>query len=405
MKTIVIGGGASGMMAAIQAAGKGSSVTLLEKNKRCGRKILLTGNGRCNITNKNVNWQNYHGENPKFAASVLARFDQNQTMRFFEDLGIILVEEDEGRMFPRSQQAQSVVDVLMQTMDEAKVKVKYNQKVETVKKKEDKFQIKTNKETFDADSVVIATGGKTYPNTGSTGDGYDLAKQLGHNIIKPIPASVPLKVKSIICHKLQGVKVNAQVSLYNNEEKVDEAEDEIIFTHFGISGPAILKISRKASYLIHSNNENVTIKINFFPEYSQEEIERIVLNLQKKHREKAIENIFIGLLPQKIASQIIKYKLNLDPATKAKSINENQIRKIIQGLRNYTEKIDETLSWDIAQFTAGGVDVTEIDSRNMQSKIVTNVFFCGEVVDIDGDCGGYNLQWAWSSGFVAGRNC
>jgi predicted Rossmann fold flavoprotein len=402
-KIFIIGGGASGMMAAIAAAKNGNAVTIFESNDSLGKKILITGNGRCNITNRNVSWKNYHGKNPRFAASVLAQFSNEQTIEFFEDLGLILVEEEDGRMFPRSQQAQSVIDVLEQELEKLDVRILFNQKIRNVTFSNNKFKVTTfQKKVHEADKVTIATGGRSYPNTGSTGDGYRFAKDFGHNVIKIFPASVPFRIKSIVCNKLQGIKVDATIKVFQNDKCIAEATDEVLFTHLGLSAPAILKSSREVSKILVKDPEaKLTCHINFFPEYSQDQLHKLLKKRMESHPDRMISSQFLGMLPKKVTPTILKYS-DIDPEQKSHQISNRTLDKIIKLITNYKLLITGVLGWEVAQFTAGGVDVKEINSQTMESKIVPGLHFCGEIVDIDGDSGGYNLQWAWSSGFVAG---
>ncbi len=419
----IIGGGPAGMIAAIFAARNGNFVTIFEKNISLGKKLLLTGNGRCNITNINLSIKNYHGENPKFAMSVISQFNQYETINFFESLGLVLKEEEFGRMFPRSDQAQSVLDILNLELKNLKVNILLNQKIKEIHtdksksiSKEDSY-VKRNsnynkvhvityqKKVYKFDKIIIATGGKSYPQTGSTGDGYRLAKNLGHKIVKPFPSSVPLRIKSIVCNKLQGVKIYAKLSIYIDNNKVSEVTDELLFTHLGLSAPAALRSSRYVSkYIYCYNSKNVSCIINFFPEYSNVQLIDLLNKRIKSHPERILANQFLGMLPKKVAPTILKYS-NIDPNEKSHSVSKKTIHEVIRLFTNFYLKIDNVLGWENAQFTAGGIDTREIDSKTMQSKIAKNVYFCGEVVDIDGDSGGYNLQWAWSSGCVAGKSC
>ncbi|MFC1780127.1 NAD(P)/FAD-dependent oxidoreductase [Patescibacteria group bacterium] len=404
-EVLIIGGGASGMMAAITAAQKGHEVTIFEKNEKLGKKILVTGNGRCNITNTNVSWKNYHGTNPKFSASVLAQFDNDKTVEFFERLGLVLVEEDKGRLFPRSNQAQSVIDLLEQELDKLDIKVLFNRKVKQLTIRNKRFFVTTyQKKKYEGDALILATGGRTFPKTGSTGDGYRFAESFGHNIIKPFPASTPFRIKSIVCNKLQGIKVNVRLKVYSNSNLISDKTGELLFTHLGVSAPVVLESSRAVSKVLSENRDaNIICSINFFPEYSQEELHKLLKRRIVNHPERNISSQFTGILPKKVTPTILRDS-KIDPEQISKQVSSKTIHQILQSLTDYRLSITGVLDWNIAQFTAGGVDTKEIDSKTMQSKLVPDLYFCGEVVDIDGDSGGYNLQWAWSSGYVAGNN-
>lgn len=404
-KVIIIGGGASGMMAAIAAARKGHNVTIFEKNEKLGKKILITGNGRCNLTNVNVSWQNYYGTHPKFAASVLAKFSNKDTMKFFEELGLVLIEEDNGRIFPRSNQAQSVIDVLKDELLKLNVDVSYNQKIKRVAKSGKRLAITTyQKKQHECDTLIIATGGKTYPKTGSTGDGYRFAQQLGHKIITPFPVSTPFRIKSIVCNKLQGIKVIARLKVLHNKKVVADNTGELLFTHLGISAPVVLESSREVSKILNEDPDaQITCSINLFPEYSHDQLRNFLIKRIRNHPERKISSQFIGMLPKKVAPTILRYS-DINPEIKSKDVSKKLLHQVVLQLTDYRLQITDVLGWDTAQFTAGGVDTKEISSQTMESKLVPDLYFCGEVVDIDGQSGGYNLQWAWSSGWVAGSN-
>ncbi|MBU0976370.1 MAG: NAD(P)/FAD-dependent oxidoreductase [Patescibacteria group bacterium] len=411
-KVAIIGGGASGMMAAIAAARKENSVTIFEKNDKLGKKILLTGNGRCNITNTNVTWQNYKGTTPKFTASVLAQHSNLDTIQFFKDLGLVLIEEDRGRLFPRSNQAQSVIDVLEEELDRLEVEIFYNQKIKRIdysKQLTDNskthFEIVTyqNKKHY-FEKVIIATGGKSFPRTGSTGDGHRFAEQLGHKIVNPFPASVPFRIQNPVCNKLQGIKIDAVLRIYLNDKKVSEVTDEVLFTHLGLSAPAVLESSREVSKILQENKSaKITCSLNLFPEYTEEQLYKLLKERISSHPDRGIGNQFTGMLPKKVLPTILKNE-NINPEEKSKQTSNATIHKIIKLVTDYRLLVTDVLGWEIAQFTAGGVSTKEIDSKTMESKTTPGLYFCGEVIDIDGQSGGFNLQWAWSSGWVAGNN-
>lgn len=400
----IIGSGASGMLAAISAGILKKNVTIFEKNEKPGKKILITGNGRCNIANKYVSYMNYMGSNPKFVIPTLNRFTNNDTITFFNKLGLILTEEDNGKLFPRSNQAQSVIDVLLFELDRLGVKIKYNQKIKSINKYKTKFEITTyQNKKYQFDNVIIATGGKTYPKTGSTGDGYRFAESFGHKIITLFPVSTPFRIKSVVCNKLQGVKVNAEIKIFSDNKKITRNFGELLFTHLGVSAPAVLEASRPVSKLFISNdNPSLSLSINFFPEYNPEQLRNILIKRIRENYHKSLSNQFIGLLPKKIAPAIFS-KVGINSNLKGNEISNKLIDKIVNVFTDYRESIEGVLGWDTAQFTAGGIDTSQVNPETLESKIVKGLYFCGEVLDIDGQSGGYNLQWAWSSGWVAGR--
>ncbi len=427
-KVAIIGAGGAGLMAAISSAQAGGDVTIFEKNDKVGSKILISGRGRCNVTNSNVSWKNYYGTNPKFVASVFARFSNKDVIEFFEERGLKLKEEDRGRLFPVSDRSQSVIDVLLDEIKKQKVRMKLgtnvrdvkfqisnskfqknskveNQKLKTIDCKSPNFLIEIsqgNEEYFD--KVIITTGGLTYPNTGSTGDGYRFAESFGHTIIKQFPVSVPFRIKSEICNKLQGVKVDAKLFVKHNNTIIHKDKGHILFTHLGISGPMVLRASRKVSEIFSKNPKaKITCFASFFPEYNDEEIRTEIFNRISKYPDRALGNLFHELVPKKFSPTVFE-NLKINYERKVSQISKKEILKVIELFRNFEIGDVHLLDWNTAHFTAGGVDTKEINSQTMESKIVPGLFFAGEVVDIDGASGGYNLTWSWCSGWVAGRN-
>lgn len=408
INVIVIGGGASGIMAAITAAREGAKVTILEKGNRLGRKILVSGNGRCNLSNERLSWKNYHGKHPKFAASVFGRFSNYDTLEFFNNLGLATKVEDNGRVFPVSDQAESVLQVLEYELESLGVKTYYKSRVDSIEKKEDVFMVKLfNGKTLLADKVIIATGGKSYSKLGSSGDGFSFAKKFRHTVEPIYPVSVGLEVTrefKRICNKLQGVKIEADVKAMVDDKVIDEEVGTVLFTHFGLSAWAIMKLSFVVSRMINIEDvENVNVVIDFFPNQSFEELDSLVEKLWKNNPKKTLGFSFVGLMQRKIAPALLTNML-IDPVRKVGAVSREDRQKILKAFKSFPFTVNGTRTWDEAQFTHGGVSVEEIDSRTMESKKVPGLFFTGEVVDIIGESGGYNLQWAWSSGYVAGLN-
>lgn len=403
----VIGGGPSGIIAAIAAARNGAKVTIVEKGSRLGRKILVSGNGRCNMSNEGVSWQNYHGKHPKFTASVFGRFSNFDTLEFFHDLGLSTKTEDGGRIFPVSDQAESVLQVLEYELESLGVQTLFKSRVDSIEKKNGKFTIKIfNGKTLSADKIIIATGGRSYPKLGSSGDGFDFAKQFGHSIEQLFPVSVGLEVSKEykpVCNKLQGVKIEAGAKAIQDETVIAEEIGTVLFTHFGLSAWAIMRLSFEVSRLMNLETvENVEVFIDFFPEQSFEDLDRMVEEIWGNNPKKTLGFSFVGLMQRKIAPALLD-NLGIDSTRKVGSISKDDRRKILESFKSFKFVVEGTRTWDEAQFTYGGVSVEEIDSKTMESKLVPGLYFTGEVVDIVGDSGGYNLQWAWSSGYVAGN--
>jgi hypothetical protein len=403
VRVAVIGGGASGIVAAIAAAHQGAEVAILEKNQRVGRKILATGNGRCNLTNTDLSIANYHGKNPKFAFTALNRFDFKATVKFFEQLGVASKVEEGGKVFPVSNQASSVLDVLRYELERAGVKIVCEADVVKIGKKGAEFEIYLGDgELLYADRVIIASGGKAAPQFGSNGSGYALAESLGHVIVEPFPALVQLKLSSKFLKHLQGIKFEGSAELIVDDIVVQTASGEILFTAYGISGPPIFRLSRKAGEYLQKN-KIVSLRLQLVDNLGPEELEDLLTRRFKWGPGKSVAFSFVGFLNKKLAPVVLK-EAGVDTNKPAGQITARERKKIVHFLQNWSFPVTGNTSWPAAQVTAGGIDVKDINGSTMESRLTPKLYFAGEVVDIDGDCGGYNLQWAWSSGYVAGKN-
>ncbi len=394
----IIGGGASGLVAAIIAKRQGANVTIIERNSRIGKKILVTGNGRCNYTNSLANIYDYN--NPDFVSYGLSVFNPQRAMSFFSDLGIVPKIENEGKTYPLSEQASSIVDVLLYEINRLGIDVLSDSLVTSVLKRNKEFNIYLEDgRVIDADRLIIATGGKALSSTGSDGSGYDLAKDLGHNIVTPFPSLVKLKLDSPYLKHLQGIKMPAIAELIHKDKVIQSESGDILFGNYGISGPTILQLSRKANDLF-LNGEKVYIKIILVSQMTRKDVE----SRFEKSKDKAVDQSLIGMINKRYISAILKESKIEKQKTKVKDLSDKQLKKLIDLLFDWRFPIRGSKSFNDAQVTAGGVDLNEIDDQTMESKLVKGLFFVGEVMDIDGRCGGYNLQWAWSSGYLAGIN-
>jgi predicted Rossmann fold flavoprotein len=397
-KIIIIGGGASGIMAAIVSARNGAKVTIIERKPKIGRKILATGNGRCNLTNLYANKSHFHSETENIYEEIINKFDINSTMKFFNDLGITTIEKDLGKVYPRSEQANSVVNALLYELNRLKVNVVCNSDVENIQLDKN-IKVKTSDKIYYCNKLIIATGGKSCPDLGSNGSGYKLAKMLGHTVIEPFPSLVQLKTDYQYLKQLQGTKIWGTVKILDDENNIYRKEKgEVLFTDYGVSGPPILQISRYGSKNL-LRNKSTYITIDLVSEY--ENIDTILINRFEKAPNKTIQESFVGFINNRLIIPIIK-TANIDINKKVANITKEERISIGNTLKNLKMKVTGTNQWNQSQVTAGGVDTREIDSNTLESKICKNIYLCGEIIDIDGDCGGYNLQWAWSSGAVAG---
>lgn len=397
----IIGAGPAGIMAAITAKQNGASVVLIEKNEAIGRKILATGNGRCNITNKFISVENYHGSNPEFISGVLSSFDQHKTIKFFEELGLILKEEDRGRMFPRTNQATSVVDILNHELDRLKVEVKLNAEVKEIENKSG-WEIKLNDGSMiNSGKLVLTTGGRAAHQFGSSGDGHFWMKNLGHKVENIHAALVPLETKELWVKDVQGLKVEAQASFFVDDELVSKRSGDLIFTHFGLSGPAIMSQARFIAPFVET--KHVKVQLDFMPEQPKHDLDEMIAKIFNISGAKSVKNALVGLVPAKLIP-IVLSESGIEENKNAAEIPKAQRVEIVRNLKSLTLTISKLRPLKEAQVTRGGISTDEINAETLESKKIKNLYFAGEIIDVDGDSGGFNLQWAWSSGHLAGLN-
>ena len=399
-KIFIIGGGPAGMMAAITAARAGGNVTILEHNDRVGKKILSTGNGRCNFSNVNQSSKYYRSDNKGFAWKVINSYPLEQTLDFFEELGIYAKNKN-GGLYPFSEQASAILDVLRMEIERLQIPVLTEEHVCEVKVQKKGFQIQCRKNVYTADAVILATGSKAASKLGSDGSGYELAKKLGHRMIPVVPALVQLKCKESFYKSLAGVRFQGTVHLLVNGKEVASDSGEIQLTDYGISGIPVFQISRFAAKALYEKKK-VSAVLDFMPEMSNTEFDEFIRIRIRRRPEKNMEDFFTGLLNKKVAQVVLKIS-NISNTRKSGSLNENEIIRIIKNVKEFSTELTDTNSFEQAQICAGGVDTREICPDTMESMIVKDLYFAGELLDVDGICGGYNLQWAWSSGYLAGK--
>jgi hypothetical protein len=410
---VIIGAGAAGIMAAISAKYNApqKSIYLLEGSFAAGRKILVSGGGRCNLYNDNLITNpedHYYNSDKKLLRSIFNQYGYNEIKQFFLDLGIVTYVETKmntGKVFPITDQARNVLELLLESLKVLDIKLQLNSKVIAIKK-EEKFKIQVSKEgandTYVCDRVILAAGGKTYPALGSDGSGFDLARTLGHSIVKPVVAAVPLTSKDQISQQLQGVKVQASLTLLHNGKELKSTAGDLLFTKYGVSGSAILNISRDASILLNRAGVNkIELMIDFVMQ-SKEQLNRKLLEFSRKNPGINLAHALYGLINFKLANYICK-RLNIE-AQSYSSLSQISRTQLLEALTSYKMDIDGTRGWNEAEFTSGGIDTFEVDHKSLESTKCPGVFLCGEVLNIDGEIGGYNLSWAWASGAIAGKN-
>ncbi len=402
----VIGGGPSGMMASGKAGEAGAKVLLIEKNKTPGKKLLLTGKGRCNFTRAEFDERLFvegFGKGGKFLLSALFNFGVEDVIGFFEKHKLKTKIERGKRVFPATDRAEDVLNVLIRYLKENKVQVMGETKVIDLEKEGSRIKrLITSRGDIFAKNFIICTGGKSYPLTGSAGDGYDFTRKLGHKIIPPEPALVPIKIKEKWVGDLQGLSLkNVQINVFQNGKKQDDRFGEMIFAHFYLSGPIILDISKKVGELLKRGE--VIISLDLKPALGYPLLDQRIQKDFKKYNKKIFKNSLKELLPQKLIPVIIELS-GINPEKTVNAVTKEERKKLVGLLKNLKMQALGLLGFDQAIITSGGVDLKEIDPKTMKSKLIDNLFFAGEIINLHGPTGGYNLQLCWSTGCLAGKN-
>lgn len=402
-EVIVIGAGASGLVAAIGAARQGSKVLIIEQKEKVGKKILATGNGKCNYTNLHQSPDCYRSDDSSFPMKVLSSFNIEQTLQFFEELGIYPKNRN-GYVYPHSEQGASVVQVLVMECERLGIDIHCEEKVKDIKESPkgnmNFLLISSERKEYRCKKVILAAGGCASPKLGSDGSGYWLAEKLGHSLIQPLPALVQLKSPAKFCKQLSGVRVGARVTAMVGNQVLSQEEGEILFTDYGISGIAIMQLSRFVAKALYYK-ENVIIGIDFLPSLSEGEIESLYVKRVEHQPNRTLEEMMIGLFNVKLA-QVLLLEGKLSPQRKAKDMSRKELLQLVTQTKHFAMPIHGTNDFDNAQVSAGGISTKEVNPCNLESKLVKGLYLVGEVLDVDGTCGGYNLQWAWSSGYLAG---
>ena len=405
-KVIVIGGGAAGMMAACMAAIEGAQVTLLEKNEKTGKKIYITGKGRCNLTNACQREEFLENviTNPKFLYSAFAQLDNQAVMNFFEKAGCRLKTERGDRVFPVSDHSSDVIATLNGELKKNRVQVMLHTEVSELLLEEGSVKgvLLSDGKKLHADAVIIATGGRSYESTGSTGDGYRFAKQAGHTIKDLRPSLVPFVVKEEWCKKLQGLSLkNVAVTLKKEKKKIYEGFGEMLFTHFGVSGPLILSAS--SFYTAKYNGQEVLLTIDLKPAMDREQLDKRILRDFEENAGKQFKNALDKLLPAKLIPVMIELS-GIDPHKKTSEVTKKERSRLVELFKELKLTVNGCRGYGEAIITGGGVNVKEIDPKTMGSRLVNGLYFAGEVMDVDALTGGFNLQIAWSTGALAGKS-
>ncbi len=397
MEIGIIGGGASGMAAAIAAAqSPGSRITVLERQAKVGRKLLATGNGRCNLTNRGVAPAHYHGEQPDFVRPALEKFPVEDTLAWFRSLGLCVTAEPGGKIYPYSDQANSVVDVLRFALQREEITLRTGCEVTAVRKLPAYFQVCAGAELLSFDQLVVCCGGPAGSKLGGTSAGIELLKSLGHRSTPLRPSLVQLKSSFSGCAALKGVRANCRIRLLRDGAMQRENEGEIQFTQFGISGPVVFEISRDAC-----RGGHWTAELDFLPQMDESAV--FSLLCERKSAPLTASDLLTGVVHNRLGRVIVSCA-QLSGGAPISSLRSEDLRRVARLCKRLSLELTGPLGFDAAQVTAGGIQTAQFCPETMESRLVPGLFACGEVLDIDGDCGGYNLQWAWSSGRLAGQS-
>ncbi len=400
---VIIGGGAAGSFCAITAARRGLSVIVLEPNEKIGRKLRITGKGRCNVTNNSDirTVMNHIPDHSRFLYGALTRFSPEDTMQFYEDLGIPLKTERGNRVFPVSDNANDIADALQNELRRLGVTIIHEKAVDLITEDGRICAVDTSNQRIRTDRCVIATGGKSYPKTGSEGSGYRLASKLGHSIVSPLPSLVPLVSDDRCCAELQGLSLrNIELSAFEDDKSIYRERGEMLFSHFGITGPLVLSAS---AHMRHFGTAEYKVILDLKPALDEKTLDLRILRDFSKYQNKAIRNALGDLLPKAMIPVILS-RIAVPGGKPVHEITKEERKKLVHELKNFTITINGTRPIEEAVVTAGGVSTDEINPRTMESKLVSGLYFAGEIMDLDAYTGGYNLQIAWSTANLAGNS-
>ena len=400
-KIAIIGGGASGLMAALFAARAGADVTIYEHNSSVGKKILASGNGRCNIINTTATHEDYAGTDPHFVTYALKQLSFGYFEKFCHSIGLLLDIKEDGRCYPLSNEAKSVLIALKSAVSEAGVYIRTDSYVSAVSKKDAQFIIDTMSEKSVYDKVLIATGSEAAPQLGASADGYNFAKKFGHEILPTYPSLVQLHLNSKNHHKMAGVKTTAEVTLIIDGKSKEKIQGDILFAAYGISGLAILDISQKASYALH-NKQRVSIALNLLPRYDRATLTNVIEKLFASVPKHDVHTALCGIIPAKITTYLLE-DAAVPLSTTVSALNPKEIKKIAHLIGEWKFEVNDTHGFKHAEVSGGGVSTAQINNKTMESKLVEGLYFAGEVLDIVGKRGGYNFNFAWASGMIAGK--
>ncbi|MDA3899219.1 MAG: NAD(P)/FAD-dependent oxidoreductase [Spirochaetes bacterium] len=397
---IVVGGGASGIVAAIEAARAGASVTILEKQKSLARKVAASGNGQCNISNSRLSHEYYHGANPLFTRNIFGHFSLDDTRAFFLSIGLPLCERQQGRLYPFALQARTVCEFLEDELRRLHVSVQLHRCVESITPLSGgAFKLVTaGRDEYFSDSVILATGGRSFSKLGGSSRGYQLSEMLGHTVSETYPSIIPLSIPEKAIHRLEGIKWDSRLTVQSGNKLIAQSSGELLFTNYGISGPVTLDISGAVNRLVVSGRP-ADVVIDLFSGFSHDELNSFLLPL---YRGASVSRMLEAVVKKRMPEYIL-YKAGIEPERRADSLSSEERSLLVEHMKALCIEPGSPRSFEEAMVTAGGIDVGQLVPATCESKLVPGLYITGELLDIDGDCGGFNLQFAWSSGAVAGR--
>lgn len=406
MRIGIIGGGASGLFCGITAKKNNpkNKVYIIEKAEKCGRKILATGNGRCNLTNENMGEEYFFSSDISYVREALSAFSNLDTQKSFNDLGLLFATGEKGKIYPRSLQASAVLDVLRMESKRLGVEEICGFKVVKIEKKGDIFRVFGEKETLEFEKLVIATGGMSGENLGSDGDGYNFLKAFGHKMNPVFQSLVQIKCDNTYTKALNGTKITVSAKIEVDGKTIDKGIDEMHFTEYGLSGPLGFNLSRSVSkHFAEKNESDIYCVIDFMQELSYDEVKAFVQNRIKTQGYKNLEDFFTGVFSKRCGQMIIKKSTDKKFNVSAKELSGAEIKEIANNIKAFKVKLISVMPFKNSQVTAGGIKIEDFEKATLESKKLRGLYACGEVLDVDGICGGYNLQWAWSSGYIVGK--
>lgn len=408
---LILGGGASGCTAGIIAKRNNPKlkIGIVEKNDQLCRKLLVCGAGRCNITNTQIDVSRYAGGNSKFLNTILSKHKYPQIDEYIKSLGIetyleIKGKNPKGKIFPITDDAKTVTTLIDHEVENLGIEKLLSREIVDVEMDGELFVVKTTTEVFKSKSLVLALGGLSYPTLGASNKGFEIAGNFGHTIITPVPSAVPIIADDWVCRKLSGIKMVANIKAYFEGNLIGESTDDLMFTSYGLSGSAVLNVSRLISTHINRGvGKSATVVVNFFPDYNYDSFVELLNKRWKFNPNNTVKFSLYGLLQNKFVDIFLDY-LHINPNTLNKDLARDNIRKLVQNLTRWEVSVSGTRGWNQAEFTAGGVKVSEVSYENLESKIIPNLYMVGEILDVDGDVGGFNLSWSWITGMIVGED-